>query len=203
MTGTKRIVVCFLLVAIFLGACSGTPDVPALTKPEELTTQTEIRTQRIFDEGPNWKHVIGGNAYFAVYDNKGNELYREENHRDPEFTEIGENLLKADVSGGIRSRITRFFEVEQGIYSPEYNNVLAVGYGRIAYLDDWQEGISSLVVHDMFDTESNRFMFKCQIKIDHIATYIESVEFINKNQLRIEYFNDQDKLMKETLDLEQ
>ena len=226
-----KTIFCILFIAASLWGCADAPDVlttteaassseitpqPETTTQAKTTAQTETRTQWVFDEGPNWKYVIGGNDYFAVYDNEGRELYREENHREPKFTEISKNLLKVDVSGGNMQMLTHFFDVEQGICSPKYMNVLEFGYDKVVYMcwrnqDELDLGLE-LVVHDMFEPQRNRrvfqrdFAFGMTLPIEvKQNTYtwesVQEVRFIDNNTLFVKYYNNQGKLVEETLKL--
>ena len=213
----KRLCV-LLAVLLGLGACravdkTDTSDVPTLTEPEETTTQTGTTTIWIFDQGPNWKNFMGSHSgdHYAVYDNEGNEFFRSEGEKIAEFTMIDENLLRADSSGGNVMKVTRFFDVEQGLYSPQYINVLGFGYGRVAY---WDIGTHLLIVHNMFDAELNRNNFQrdfatgpvLPIEVEEgLSTFfsVQTAEFIDENSLFITYYNSQSKLIEETLSLKE
>jgi len=200
-----------------LWACSGEPDYPATPEDETqaLLDQSHERTsstrkqivsddQRpIFEEGPNWVCLGGGTYDYIVFDNKGNELFR--NKGTPEFTVI-EDLLRVDVSGGSGMRDTQFFDVEHGVYSPSYRNMLAFEHGLVAYIDyspdDWLEEVFSLVVHDVFDPERDRIVFRRALVVDSVnGVGFENIVFVNKKQLFIEYYNSKDELVEETLTL--
>ena len=193
-----KIVLCTLFIAVSIWGCTNVPGIPKLTEPEK-TTQTETRRQWVFNEGPNWKNFMGNGDHYVVYDNRGNEFFRAEpGDKIAEFTKIGENLLRADTSGGNSLRLTRFFEIEQGLYSPQYSNVLGFGHGKVAYL--LLSDTSCFVVHDMFDSESNRYeFFRDFKKLFSSNPRPELVEFTDENQLYIEYYNSNDDLVKETL----
>ena len=192
-----KLVICILFIAFCLWACSGESD-PSIM-PEQTQWQTLSDDQRPIDqEGPNWRSFGGGIWDYIVYDNKGNEILRE--YGTPIFTMIDENLLRVDRSGGTATRLTQFFDVELGFYSPEYTNILALDFGRIVYLDQNDPEWNTLVVHDMFDPEKNRFYVVRDLRLNRYDDYV-AVEFIDEHHLIIDYRYSEDGRVKETVEL--
>ena len=242
MTRILKLTLCVLFVAASLWGCADAPDVSttteATTSSSEITSRFETTTQiqtppsdsyttreeddffpekGVFNRGPNWINYDSHGDGYAVYDNKGNEFFRTKpGEKVADFTEIGENLLRADSSGGTGVQITRFFDVEKGLHSPAYCNVLVQDYGRVVYID-FEPGVpihDTLVVHDMFDPELNRNSFqrdfgswhglKLSMEVLDQLMYpstVLAIEFTDKHHLYVKYYNNQGELVEETLKL--
>lgn len=207
MKNVASLVFCVLLIAMGLWTCASEPNSQMSLAETSLTKQTTTLNddqKYVFEEGQNWEsYGIGGIYGYIVYDNEGNELFRSD-YGIPGFTMIGETLLRTDISGGSGVCDTRLFDIDRGMYSPLYRNVLAIGYGQVVYLDfssdDWPERNISLVVHDIFNPEQNHNSFRRDFRMNAWEDpFLVTVEFLGKNQLFIEYYNSQDELVKETL----
>jgi len=197
-----------IFITAGISACASAPDAPTPSIPERTSF---IAPQTLHDDlrpvevtGPNWLSLGGGTWDYIVYDNEGNEFFRDMG--TPGYTMLGENLLRTVKNGGGSLRITRFFDVEQRIVSPEYYNVFATEYGLVTYIDESKEEnsviISALVVHDLFDPDSNRNVFWRDFEIVFsIGVEFIAIEFLDEYHLYIEYHNSQDELVKETLEL--
>ena len=164
--------------------------------------------ETILEEEVHWAffHVVK-NDYrivkqgYIVFDLDGSEFFRC-NYSTPWITFINENLLRADSSGGTEMRHTRFFDVEQGLYSPTYSNVEAVDYGLVVYLE-WQFGDLFLVVHDMFDPEVNRNAFQRDFRTGVIGYWpLQETRFVDETTLFIVYYNSEFERVEETLVLQ-
>jgi len=221
------------LLAVGLQACAGEPVLPTL--PEEATQEqtqewtiwpTALRYPiEIVDEGPNWTVFLeeGGGNIFTVFDHEGNEFYREHAGRDPRFALINKDLLKMEIGIGSGAWNTVFFDLVQGIHSPDYFNLDAYGYGKIANTEwyDWQDEengrFTVLVVHDMLNPEQNRNIFELDFWtqsnpielppeiIDEMNEFglfqrrFRAIEFLSATQLYVEYLNSNAEFVAETL----
>ena len=215
MRHTVKLIFCLLLVGIILGACAGKPDTPALPENETQSQAFPKQTQEqlssddetyVLKKGLNWENIVFGRGSYdyIVYDNDGNEIFKDRG--TPNFTMMSETLLRADQSGGTGILLTRFFDVAKGLYSPQYENVLATDFGQVTYLDftsdSWPERNISLAVHDIFDPELNPIKFQRDFRmITWEDPHRVTVKFTNKNQLFVEYYNSKDEMVKETLEL--
>jgi len=214
MARMMKLAFCFLLL-VGLWGCAGEPEPQAL--PEETTQEWRQATLplrypiEIQDEGPNWQVLTteNGGCDIAVYSHDGNEIFREQNWREPSFDLLGENLLRMRIGAGSNALVTVFFDLEHGIHSPDYHNLDTFGYGMVAYSGwyDWsdEENGRFLVVfaHDMFDPNLNYNLVELDLwrrdgnelppeileVTDMYFSGIRSIELLSATQLRVEYLN--------------
>jgi hypothetical protein len=218
MARKMKLFLCFLCT-LFVVACSwACAHTPNSAEYEETATPTQ-NTYVPYEgdvTGANWRNSSDeGRFYYVVYDNRGNEFYRSE-FGSPDFTEVGKNLLRADLPGGTGVRLSRFFEIEKGLYSSEYSNVLALDYGQVAYAkwNDTSELVLELIAHDIFDAELNRSVFQLDFWSEGFFSMPEEIQersiwmlpilalnFISENQLFIEYWNVNSELVEKYLEL--
>ena len=182
-------------------------------KQEDTTNQWDAETSStILEQGANWI-VFSDNANnyssgFAVYSDEGDEVFWHETFgRDPEFFMISGNLLRVDLPAGTGMRHTWFFDLEQGLVSPMYSNILTIGYGKVAH-----QPLDMLVVQNIFDVE----LFYAEFELDSnswldlsldaqeqvlFMSAFRSVEFIDENHLLVEFYNTYGELTQKTFEL--
>jgi len=216
MIRALKLLICMLVIILIFGACANEVILPSkLTEPEQTTSEIQTTNPLIgsvFSEGPNWIVTVregpaGTLTYgYIIFDDEGNELVDIQDSGAPGFTFINENLLRADSPGGNAMGFTRFFDLEHGLYSPEYTNVLLFDYGLVIYRD-WRHETDNvfydmLIVHDMFDPEYNRNEFQRDFRtgvFDDVVPH--ELRLIDENTLFMAYYNNQNELVEERLKL--
>jgi len=199
MTRTIKLLVCVLLVAVGLWACAEAPPAEPL---------------RLWRSGPHFRGFFNEDDSMGILilDNNGNEFFRQQHiSREPRFSDASRganhnNWMRMDTPIGTGLIITRFFDTAQGVYSPEYVNVIAYGYGLVFWAEDAAN--EYLVVHDMFNPQQSRFHPQLDWWDDgyHGVTsntqQLINAEFINSTQLYIEYKNADGEFVSETITLQ-
>ena len=232
MVRVIKLVLCGLVIVVALWACTGEVyeendnyEICPLEQDSNTTVlfhEPEPGEYRISEQGSNWTVLLrDGRFIYTVYDHDGNEFFvSDENHRDPRFMLLNEDLLKMTVGAGSNALITQFFDLVQGRYSPEYFNLVDYGHGRVLCRECTScEGIE--VVHDMFDSEQNRNVLEIDFWCwsggipDGLPPEIQAelyefgpwwprfftIEFLSPTLLRVEYLNSNAEFVNETITL--
>jgi|GEM_PF-3221241 len=207
----SKLVICSLTLALALWACAG----------ESYTPETPDETTQTQQETVSAQHNYTLTEYeFVVYDHSGNVILRGGNDtKDMWFTAVDANLLRLDATAGPNAIDARFFDLEQGIYSPLYRNVIAGGHGLV-FLNEWTcgdwppTGEHLLVISDMFDPQLRHKVLEFdfwQFNGEELppevleqllpGTLFRSAEFLSLTQLHVEYLNADAEFITQTIDL--
>ncbi|MCL2194898.1 MAG: hypothetical protein FWB76_03000 [Oscillospiraceae bacterium] len=199
MTRAVKVLACVLLVAVVLWACAETPPAEPLY---------------LWRSGPHFRGFFNedNSMGILILDINGNEFFRQQHiSRKPQFSDASggagyNNWMRMDIPISTGHMTTRFFDTAQRIYSPEYINVIAQGYGLVFWSAEATN--ETLVVHDMFDPQLRRFHPQLDAWCDgyHGVTSITEqlirAEFLNPTQLRVEYLNASGEFVTETITLQ-
>jgi len=201
MTHAVKLLACVLLVAVGLGACAETPPAEPL---------------RLWRSGPHFRGFFNedNSRGILILDNDGNEFFRQQHinlSHKPQFSDAStganhNNWMRMDLPVGAGQMSTRFFDTAQGIYSPEYVNIIAQGYGLVFWAEEAANEF--LVVHDMFHPQQNRVYPQLDIWCDgyygvtNITQQRIRAEFLGPAQLYIEYKNADGEFASETITLQ-
>jgi len=202
-------IACLLLLLLLFG-CHSADESDITVNPPVSSVYNAFDPEKIEDIGPYWKTFLDDTGYrYIVYGIDGQEIiYDMHPVKWVEFELISDKLLCAHQSGGNESHLTRYFDLEKGRYSPQYNNAV-LGYGFVAYL---ASDYATLVVHDIFNPGLNLNVFKPNFwrgKIYDLPAEItdqfsiqnpfKTIEFPDEAHLRIEYLDANGQFVKETL----
>jgi len=217
LTNFKRIFMGSLLLTMLLLSACGLKPSPQNIETSPVETRQIIFREGQNSEGPYWTTFLTDKHFgYVLYDKIGEEFIRDSEPGGMfDIQMLDENLLEVNISGGNGGNSTRYYDIERHLYSATYNNVLAIGYGKVAYRSfkpselSGSEGfiIDALVVHDIFNPTINHDYFQRNYMEDmdpmnfHAVFPFSLVEFIDETHLHVEYLNSRGELVKETLEL--
>jgi len=192
----KKSFVFFVALFLFmLTACGYSIGSVVSDTQEASTTQTEVRVpdeRNMQREHKNFRWYQEGQGVastFVIYDNHGNAFYYETDGSKAfksDFSFVGSDILQAHWSGGSSTGVYQFFNVDSGLISPEYCNVI-VGYGKAAYLEyDESSEIDQLVVQDLFAPNKFKQVYKRAIGFRGIDFGCHGL-FLDETHLLLEY----------------
>ena len=194
----------FLLMALFFTACGQKEDLRSnLVHKKSISQQILFRENQITEQGPYWTVFLTDQRYgYVLYDENGEEFLRDSTPGMFGIEMLNDSLLQLSISNGNGPPISRFYSIS-GSYSGEYSDVVAIGYGKIAYRS-WER--DTLIVHEIFAPGSKHDDFKRdfmkETPIDEKRRFpFDVVEFVDENHLRMEYLNSKGELIKELLEL--
>jgi len=195
-----KLISCVLALGLLLWACAGEPE--------------PVEQFQLAASGGNWLIFINEDLSMGVLvrDRAGNEIYRRQYiSHEPQFSNAnissGLNWMKMDMYAGANAMDTRFFDLEQGIYSPIYRNVITEDFGLVLHNEwtcgEWPPtGEHMLVVNDMLDAQLRRTVLELdfwQFDGEELSIEIQDqllpgtrfrmAEFVSSTQLYVEYLN--------------
>jgi len=204
----------FLLVAVVCGACNSNHERPLEAGTEKSLPSLKEEAFQAEDviEGAYWKIFSTKDRYgYAMYDTTGHEFFRDLHPRGMfGLRQISDTLIVREFSAGNETGGMQYFDVERRLYSSIYWNVLAIDYGKVAYLSadrNW------LIVHDIFDSAKDFTCFKrpfykfsiLQMADEHSDQMTVSpfsvTEFLEESRLHVIYLSENEKFVEEILEL--
>jgi hypothetical protein len=190
MNKNLRWVFVSVLLLLIVSSCSHQIVVDEFTA--ELPPMTNV---------PQWESSRIESGFFnLVRYNDGKVLFAEcDGHSSFKFTLLEPDYLKAEWSQGHYIMGSMYFDLEEGSVSPEYENIVATKFKKVAHLLDDR---ITLVVHDAFNEFSNRKEFSLDCLTQPVDTYMfpfETVEFLDEQRLHIIYTDSQNNLKEEIL----
>jgi|GEM_PF-4569140 len=162
---------------------------PESTSEQPVVPETEYE---LGGSGPNYKvyrTYTSDRTWsldYVVYDNQGKEIFTGPTHY-AQFNYISDSLLETLFSGGTGLRVTRYFDVEKGLVSPDYGNA-RVGCGKVAYAE-YNEELKrfDLIVRDIFDEAVFYQEYQRPFATGTAYAPLEAAVFFDENHLFIEY----------------
>jgi len=189
---------CGVMVLMMLFGCTKTNTTDEKTSATETTVRTEMTFSAHYErEKKYWANYIDeeGEYVEVVKDTNGKEFYQGL-YSMGIFEQLDETIVTQWFSGGNGMSSMRYFDVENRLVSPIYPNAVTAGYGKVAYLDEDDPWL--LVVHDMFDSETNRVTFQRNFFLykdvefpaaDYYVYPFTTAKFLDKNHLHIRYLS--------------
>jgi len=184
-----------VLFLFFLTACNPGAEPIVSETQETSTTQAEVVApdeSNLVMEHKNfrwYKENWGVESTFVIYDNHGKAFHRETNGYKSfksDFSFVGSDILQARWSGGSYTSVHQFYNIDSGLISPEYLNVI-VGYGKAAYLEYGENSEEyQLVVQDLFAQGKFKQVYKRAIGFRGLDYGCHGV-FLDENRLLLEY----------------
>jgi len=213
------LVFCYFIIFLMLFACGKSTEDNSATRTQtdsikatdevsigettiEITTTIKHdSTTSIYEIGSYWTiyyDTDGSSSKSIIFkDKNGKEIYHQELEWTATVMQADENLFQIWASGGNELHSIRYFDVKRSLVSPTYWKPFARGFDKIAYIDLMDGDGQNFIVHDMFDPEANRVVFKRKNIIwagslwAPEAKYIEfpftKAEFLDKNRLHVRY----------------
>ena len=157
-------------------------------KEDDREYKCEITT---LHEEPDFQLYQYGNTGYggAVYSKQAGTLYFMEEFYCPAITQVAENIweITTDYGNGFVRRIYYGLNPNSGYQTYDY--AIALGHGKIAYLDG-ELSDRTLVVCDLFDKTTSQTFTELDFKAENMPVTAAAFSE-NDTQLTLTYYNDQ------------
>ena len=157
-------------------------------KEDDREYKCEITT---LHEEPDFQLYQYGNTGYggAVYSKQAGTLYFMEEFYCPAITQVAENIweITTDYGNGFVRRI--YYGLSPNSGHPTYDYAIALGHGKIAYLDG-ELNRRTLVVCDLFDKTTSQTFTELDFKAENMPVTAAAFSE-NDTQLTLTYYNDQ------------
>ena len=128
---------------------------------------------------------------YVIY-KEGGEIAKTENtfRRCPEIKYIfNETALSISIAVGTGTDISQYYDINQDIFSHYFESPLLVEYGKVCYIDYWNNDYK-LVVSNPFDEKEYYVEYILEMSpVANPKDAVKFVEFINETELKIIYLS--------------
>lgn len=180
----SKILIIFLLVIMFLSAC---------TKPHSNTSSPSVPSEKkrtIIEETEYYKVAYVNLMYeYYIYDKEHNVVRSETSmNRQPHLSMVSDDTVKftLQVGTGIGTQWGYFYNVTNNVFSPVYNSIYDQTNDKVAY-----GGVNKVIVSDIYDKEKYYYEIKeFKEPLSKTVQPIFCAEFIDDgNKLKVSYLS--------------
>lgn len=185
------ILVCILIC--FISACSPYKDVVESSEKETIMDRFEDR--EIIDSGKyyriySYKKSIT-KVYYNIYNSKGEIVLSETTDRPLIIEMLNNDIVDIKIDMGTGITIHRYYDVEENVFSQDFQYVLSNFNELVAYIDVQKENPfenRKVIVQNIFDRDS--FYKEFQLDFSNIDTPVIDASFSNDgSSLNIVYLS--------------
>ena len=199
----KNCCIALFISFLFLSACGGPNENDSSRKTSLPATPTIRQTETLptghHNIGPYWTgYEEDGIQYIIVKDKNGKEFFHDA-ATNGWFEQIDDSIILRKHPGGNEMYSIQYFDVERGLVSPIYWKPCSTGFGKVAHGDLMNSDGQKIVVHDMFDSETNRITFERKglhwggqmwaPEADYTVFPFIKAEFLDENHLHVVYLS--------------
>ena len=172
----------------------------------KLNTSEKFNFQ-VIEQTKNYKIIVSKDGeirkyYYWIFDNENNTIYKNSSYKMPNLSYFSNNIIQIHLGSGNVSQY-QFFDTENGMTSPIYENPTLVDNEKIVYMS-FEDDKIKLIVRNLFD--KSKLYRKYERDFSPVAVAyndLVNAEFIDANKLQVTYLSGKDFIaVTEILDLD-
>ncbi len=188
----KKIFLIIFVFLIFISACSNNSvDHPNSSQTTDNSQTLHLEDGEIINQGEFFRvyKMSANQVKYIIYDKLGNIVFSNSIHKPLTIHMIDASTLDIGIGYGSGITVHQYYHTDQGVFSQEFQYVLATSNGLVAYMDVPEKQSfekRKIVVQDIFDKKT--YYKEFFLDFAQIDTPVISAEFSKDHkQLHLEY----------------